>query len=126
MQFKVPALSKEFKNAPILLKLILLDADRYCMERFGKELTVTRILEPVSGESGVHQDYRAADCRDVFKGEPRFTENEITELLAYVNKRYARNDGKDTVIHHSFQSGPKHFHFQVAALTKAYMPTEKG
>lgn len=121
MQFKQNSLVEELRYAPLLLKIILRDADQYSQDRFGKELTITRILDPVKGESGVHTDYRGADCRNFFNGRANFSESEVNELCEYINKKYYRNDGFKTVIHHSFNDGPEHFHFQIAVNTKTYM-----
>jgi len=121
MKFKVPRLEKEYNNAPLLLRLICNDIDSYTKERYNKELVVTRVLEPVTGESGVHQDYRAIDFRNEYCGKKMFKDFESEEIVSRFNDKYRRNDGYNTVIHHSFEGGPWHFHVQIARDTKAYM-----
>lgn len=121
LKFKDEKLLAEFSKAPILLSLMLQDADLFCQENFDKELTVTRILGSIAGDSGVHADYRAIDCRDEYLGKRTFNESELKDLMGYINLRYYRNDGLLSVIHHSFQGMPYHLHFQIATLTKAYM-----
>ncbi len=125
MNFKLPKHRDQFNNAPLLLKHILYSADEYCKQHFHKELTVTRVNDPVDGESGVHPDYRGVDCRDEFLGHPMFTMEESMQLVNYINDRFKRNDGYKTCIHHSFDNGPKHFHFQISVYTKTYMPLEE-
>lgn len=122
MRFKEPHIETEFVGAPFLLKLILIDADEFSQGEFGKELTITRILGSVPGDSGVHADYRAADVRDEHQGRREFTDFEVKEIIKYINETYPRNDGFTSVIHHAFNGGPRHFHFQIAVLNKTYMP----
>jgi hypothetical protein len=129
MKFKAPAMEKEFDRAPILLRIILSDFEQYTKVRFKKEIVITRILGKVDGDSGVHADFRAADIRDEFEGGYSFTSDESKEVCEYLNQKYYRNDGKPTVMHHSFVSpdgktGPLHFHVQISALTKTYMPVK--
>lgn len=122
MKFKTPIIEKEFLGAPLLLRMMLIDANNYSVRSFDKELTITRIKASIEKSSGVHRDYRGADCRDEYCDQLTFTPDEVKKILDTINERYKRNDGYESVIHHSFQGGPKHFHFQIAALTKAYMP----
>ena len=122
MKYKIKSLQDELNQAPLLLRIMLMDADLYCQTHFQKELTITRVLGKIQGDSGVHADYRAADARNELNGSWTFTLEQVDELLAHINKIYLRNDGFDSVIHHSFQGAPFHFHFQIATLTKTYMP----
>jgi hypothetical protein len=124
MQFKETKLVNQFAKTPTLLKRILGDADRLAKE-FGKEITLTRILGKIEGDSEVHRDYRAADARDEHGGQRVFTLDERLAIIHYINARYPRTDisktsGKplQTCYYHSFKGGPEHFHFQVSALTK--------
>lgn len=121
MEFKEPHLKDEFRCCPILLRIIVEDAREYSLTQFGKDFTITRILGRIKGDSGVHGDYRAVDVRDEHMGVRVFTDREVDELLGYVNRKYARRDTFKTLIHHSFNGGPRHFHFQIAALTTAYI-----
>lgn len=120
MEFKEPRLIDQFANAPTLLKLAVEEL-AFIASRFGKTVTVTRVTDAVEGESGVHLDHRAVDIRDEFNGKFLFTEKERLAILHYINARFPRNDGKETVIWHSFGGGPHHFHVQVAATTKTHM-----
>lgn len=112
----------QLKSAPLLLKILVQD---FCdlSNQYGIEPVVTRITDPVEGESGVHLDHRAADFRDEHEGEFTYSEQQRLEILGYLNSKYFRNDGKLSVIWHAFNGGPHHFHVQIAALTKAYMPS---
>ena len=121
MIFKVPVYEKEFDRAPLLLRIMVEDADQYCLAHYGKHLTVTRVLDHVQGESGVHTDYRAVDCRNRYCGLWTFNLDQVQELLKYINEKYWRKDGYSSLVHHTFNSGPEHFHFQIASDTKAYM-----
>lgn len=121
MQFKKPELEQELENAPVFLKIILEDADQFLWKNFRKELTITRIRGKIKGDSGVHNDYRAADARGGYLGQAQFSQWEIAKLMRYINEKYYRNDGYKTVIYHSFNNGPEHFHFQLARDTKTYM-----
>jgi sulfur relay (sulfurtransferase) DsrC/TusE family protein len=113
-------MEQQLKDAPILLKVIAQDFCDIC-EGFGIEPVITRVTDAVEGESGVHLDHRAFDVRDEFQGEFTFSEAERLMVLKALNSKFARNDGKETVIWHSFGGGPHHFHVQIAALTKTYM-----
>lgn len=123
MKFKKPEIETELANAPIFLQQFAnvfdLESKAFC----GQEGIVTRVLEPVEGESGVHLDYRAVDFRDEFEGGSLYSEDQVKHLVEFMNKLYPRNDGKVTCLHHSFAGGPHHFHIQLATLTKTYMPS---
>ncbi len=138
MKFKKESYRKQFLDSPILLQIIVNDADQYSQRVFGKELTVTRVLDAVNGESGVHNDHRAVDCRDDYTlgvdsetgeliRESVFSDQEASQIVAYINRKYGRNDGYKSAIHHKFtdpetgKPGLPHFHFQIAVSTKAYM-----
>lgn len=121
MKFKEPKLSDELDQCPVFLKHMAQDFAAKAMERFNKEITITRVLEPVIGtESGVHQDWRAFDVRDEHDDKFEFESHEAQFLINYMNEIYPRNDGKLTCIHHSANGGPLHFHVQLAMLTKTY------
>lgn len=121
VKYKLPKLEMELQNAPLLLRMMLRDADQYAQTHFGKALTITRILGKIEGDSGVHSDYRGADCRNQYCGVFTFSHDEAKEISDYINDMYERNDGYKSCIHHGFQGGPYHFHFQIAVSTKAYM-----
>jgi hypothetical protein len=120
VEFKEPRLKEQFDAAPTLLK-IAVEELAHIASRFGKTATVTRVTDAVEGESGVHLDHRAVDIRDEFGGKFTYSEKERLAILHYINARFPRNDGKETIIWHSFGGGPHHFHVQIAATTKTHM-----
>jgi len=120
MKFKKPEMEAELANAPILLLQFAIIFDTESRMHCGQEAIVTRVLETVPGESGVHTDYRAVDFRNEFEGGFLYSEDQVKHLVEYMNNLYPRNDGKVTCIHHSFDGGPLHFHVQLATLTKTY------
>ena len=125
MIFKLPRYKKEFDAAPILLRIMVQDADSLCRHRFKKELVITHVLDTGIGYAGstkVHKDYRATDARNEYRGEFMFDKGEIEILVDYINLKYKRNDGYPSLYHHSYKGDPYHLHIQVAADTKAYMP----
>lgn len=124
MIFKDPSLEQELANSPLLLRILAEDFVNFCQKNFNKEPICTRIKEHIEGSSGVHEAYRGIDFRDQFSGTRFFMENEISKLLAYINSKYARNDGFPTMVHHSFQGGPFHVHLQIAESNMAYKPTK--
>lgn len=113
MKFKEKSLSLEFETAPPVLKAIALDIDNYCKYNFGFDLTVTRILEHVDGESGVHRLHRAIDFRDEHLGKFVLTSAQREELLSYTNAKYQYGNGKSCLIFHEFNNGPLHAHLQI-------------
>lgn len=131
MIFKVPRYKTEFDSAPLLLRLMVTDADSLTRHRFKKELVVTHVLDLgkdcLEGSTGVHRDYRALDARSEHKGIFMFDKSELEILINYINLKYKRNDGYPSLYHHSFKGDPYHLHFQIARLTKAYMfPADFG
>lgn len=121
MKFKKAEYWNELKQCGVWLETLANDVDDFCLRNFGKELVITRVLERVEGESGVHQEHRAFDARSQTADGEYFTAKEIEDILTYVNDKYKRCDGYRTVIHHSFNGGPKHLHFQLSALMQNYI-----
>lgn len=121
--YKFGNIQIEFQNAPLLLRIIALDFIA-ASNAMGIEPIITRILEPIEGESGVHRWHRAIDFRDEFNGLLTYNLKQASDILTYINTKYARNDKKDTLISHQFKDGPKHFHLQIAESNLAYMPRE--
>ena len=117
MKFKTGAIKEQYKKSPAILKLILDEFENLSMGMFHVEPVITRLTDAVQSESGVHLQNRAADIRDEFNGKRFYTDENVKYLVDYINHRYARCDGKKTLIHHSFSGGPLHFHFQVPALS---------
>lgn len=123
VQFKTLAAYQEYFAVPYRL---LQMASMFCeiSQGFGVTPVVTRVKEAVEGESGVHRDGRAIDFRDQvtvfdaklndYKSVFLYTESQAQELLKRINSTFPRKDGRDTIIRHSFQGGPIHFHLQVS------------
>ena len=123
MKFKEPHMEAQLEECHPLLKLMVGDFDKLSLEISGKEAIVTRVSDSVPGESGVHPAKRAVDFRDQFQGRPTYTVDERDYILERMNKKYRRNDGKKTLIHHSFNGGPAHFHLQISAILDVYKRT---
>lgn len=111
MQYKEPHLEAQLSDCPNLLRQMAIDFMLAC-EELGKPAIVTRVSDPVEGESGVHRENRAVDFRDEHAGVRLFTDAEVETLLARINEKYPRRDGRKTLLHHSFGDGPKHWHLQ--------------
>jgi hypothetical protein len=120
MKFKESHMQAQLKGAPLLLRFVAEDFDKLCKE-MEIEPVITRVTDTVKGESGVHPDYRAFDVRDEYGGKFVFDKMQREYLVEKLNEKYKRNDGKVTVLWHSFGGGPHHFHVQIATLTKTYM-----
>ncbi len=73
----------------------------------------------------MHEANRAFDCRNEFEGGRLYTDEQAKILCEHMNVVYPRNDGKPTMIHHSFDGGPMHLHCQIALLTTAYEPKKE-
>ena len=118
MKFKSDRERDEFDRAPVILKLVANEFESLS-KRFGIEPTITRILSPVSGESGVHQDYRAIDFRDYCDGKHTYTMDERIAIVAMINALYPRNDGFKVAIHHKIEGSVDHFHLQIPVNVKS-------
>jgi hypothetical protein len=122
MLYKTPREEQELEQACPALQLVA-GYFEALSQRFGIEPVITRILEPIKGESGVHQDYRAVDFRnEMGVGGPRlYTDEQAKVLVDEMNKRFPRKDNKLVCIHHSFvnnkdpnsKPAPFHFHVQI-------------
>lgn len=119
MKYKSSHLEEQLEETPELLQSFVRE---FCTisEELGVEPTITRVADGVEGESGVHLDYRAVDFRDQYKGERFYSDEEVAHLCNHFNQRYSRRDGKPTLLHHSFQGAPLHFHLQVAKNRSMY------
>lgn len=119
MKFKNALAESDFKIMPKKLLELATDFETYSLF-FGIEPTVTRIREPFPGDSGVHEQGRGIDFRDsVFQQDGStkrtYTLDQVDSLINIINTRHARDDSKPTIMHHSFQGGPAHFHIQIPA-----------
>lgn len=123
VHFKTKASFEEYFSIPyVLFQMVEMFCD--ISQSFGVIPVVTRIKEAVEGESGVHRDGRAIDFRDqvtVFDAKLNsykdiflYTERQQLELLERINRAFPRKDGRKSMIRHSFNSGPQHFHLQIS------------
>lgn len=122
MKFKNQVVADEFSKTSVFLQDMAEALDNYSQMKTGQEIIITRVREKIEGSSGVHEDNRAFDVRNEFEGGRLYTDDQVKDLVSYMNTVYPRNDGKVTMIHHSFQGGPFHLHVQLATLTRAYEP----
>lgn len=118
MKFKEEHMKEQFDKAAGMVQEIVEFADSFAKQLCEKEMIVTRVSDPVPGESGVHVAIpcRGVDCRSEYPVDAgivnRYTFEEVEAILDAVNKKFPRTDGKLTVMHHSFDGGPHHFHLQ--------------
>lgn len=122
MKFKSPEVQEEFFKTSVFLQDMAFALDKFSLDNFSQEIIITRVKEHICGDSGVHEANRAFDARDEFEGGRLYTDDQVKQILAKINGAYPRNDGKPTIIHHSFDGGPYHLHCQIAELTRAYEP----
>ena len=121
VRFKEERLQAQLLETSSLLQEMAVQFEAICRDVAGIEPTMTRVSDPVEGESGVHLDKRAFDCRDEFApNQFLFTPSQRDEITKKMNELYPRNDGKKTCIHHSFRGAPHHFHIQVAPNEGVY------
>lgn len=125
MKFKSPQVELEFKSLSVLLQHMAEKLDEFSLVEAGQEIIITRVKEHIPGDSGVHEANRAFDARNEYAGGFLYTEEQSKKLCEYMNTKYPRNDGKPTMICHSFGGGPLHLHCQIAALTTAYEPKKQ-
>lgn len=119
MKFKNAQAAADYKIMPFMLRKIVDDFEAQSLF-YGVEPVVTRIREGVCGDSGVHQAGRALDSRDqVLMPDgvwaKLYTLDQVTQICESINAKFKRDDGKPTCMHHSFNGGPMHFHFQIPA-----------
>jgi len=116
MIFKQPHMEAQYNALPEKLKDI---CNTFCTLSEDHLVTpvVTRVSDPVQGESGVHPLHRAVDFRNQkFDGKNNvwlYSQETVDEIVKAINEQYPRKDGKPTCLHHSFQGGAFHFHLQV-------------
>jgi len=119
MIFKDPIIKDQFDRCCPMLKLVCMEFERLSMS-FNKTPVMTRLIGKIDGDSGVHSAGRAADFRDEFDGGFVYTLEERIVIIETIESLFPRLDGLKTIMHHSFQSGPFHFHVQVAPSIVAY------
>lgn len=120
MRFKDEAVREEYVRIPALLAVICTEFEALSHLE-GVEPTVTRVREAVCGSSGVHEAGRAVDFRNEHPtGKFAYSAAAQERIATAINARYARKDGKATVLFHSFNGGPNHAHVQLAADLSTY------
>lgn len=116
MKFKLPHYREQLYASPKKLLEVALYFEALSL-RYKVEPVVTRVWDPVPGESGVHPAKRAVDFRDQYSvGNDTFhlyTEEQMISILNEMNSKFPRTDGKRVCIHHSFRTGPEHVHIQI-------------
>ena len=127
MLFKTEEIRTQFYKSPSLLRAIALDIERLS-KMFGIDPMITRVTDPVEGESGVHLDHRAVDFRVEYsddKGEIKrlYTVNQATAIEDFINRLYPRRDGFKTAIVHPSKEGLSHIHCQIYDRVKTGMET---
>jgi hypothetical protein len=124
MRFKAAHMLKQYELLPEKLQEIC-EVFFSISKDNGVSAVVTRVSDPVKGESGVHQDHRAVDFRNYyFDGKVTrclYSVELVEEILDLINNQYKRDDGYATIIHHSFNGGEYHFHIQIP---RAWMTDE--
>ena len=127
MRFKKDSLEQEFKSRSQLLKDMAFYFEQLSLS-VGVDPVVTRILEKIDGSSGVHEAGRAIDFRSHYRDhtgalKKLYSDQDVDRFLDLMNTKYKRNDGRKTMIHHSFNNGPLHFHLQSPSNIKV-LPEE--
>lgn len=119
MKYKTPTCLFQLVASPMKLREVV----KY-FEELSKEMeiepTISRVWDPVSGDSGVHEAHRAVDIRDEIKlssthSQLTYTNAQVDKIVKAINEKYPRHDGKVVCMHHSFKGGPLHFHIQIPA-----------
>lgn len=112
MNFKEPDMQIQFNSAPKKLQEIAL---YFCQlsEDLGIDPTVTRVVDGVDGDSGVHEAHRGIDFRDQLGDQSLYSPEQINSITSAINNMYPRTDGHLVCMHHSFENGPFHFHIQI-------------
>lgn len=114
MRFKEPRLEKQLLECPPRLSEVAKVFAWIFREETGAEAVVTRVFDPVAGESGVHLAKRAVDFRDeTSAGLDLATDAQSAKIVARMNLLFPRSDKKPTCLHHTAGGGPRHFHVQI-------------
>lgn len=117
MKFKESHLQGEYHSRHTFLQQMAADFEGLS-RAFGIEPVVTRVLEEFPGSSGVHEAGRGIDFRDEHLERRLYKHKQVESILALINRKYARNDGFSSLIHHG---SPLHFHLQMAPTMGAYV-----
>lgn len=117
MKFKNERAEREYKLMPKRLRAVCDDFETFSLF-YGIEPVITRVREPQAGDSGVHEQGRGVDARDAQimadgSSVRLYTKDQADSIVANLNLKHPRTDGKPTALHHSFQGGPAHIHLQI-------------
>ncbi len=126
MKFKDDEAQLEYQYMPTKLREI---ADRFeaLSVGFGVTPVVSRVRKAVCGDSGVHEAGRGLDCRDQTTlpdgtDHRLYTQEQVDSIVQTLNSEFPRDDKFLVCIHHSFEGGPLHFHFQSEAKWGGPLP----
>ena len=110
------------KHTHSFLLMVAKDFEYLSYTVAGVEPVVTRVVDKVNGESGVHPDGRGLDFRDEYAPMTfLYNRKDADKICAIINKKYQRTDGKKTILHHRFKpKSPLHFHLQVSLNAGIY------
>jgi hypothetical protein len=116
MKFKKPHMKEQYDASPKKL-LEVCEFFNQLSVKEGIIPVVTRVTDPVAGESGVHLQHRAVDFRnEFFDGKSKkwlYPIETVEHIVFEINKKFPRTDGKPVALHHSFKGGSYHFHLQI-------------
>lgn len=126
IKFKTDRVCNEFEELQdknYYLEDLINDVAQYCKKEFDKNITITMIYRTDEEQDNIykdneryqfkkfkspHQFWQAVDLRS-----RDFTEEEITQLVDYINKKYnVQNYYKWTAKNHEVNGHGEHFHIQ--------------
>jgi hypothetical protein len=114
--FKQPQYESQYNALPKKLIEVCEFFNKLSLQH-GVNPVVTRVTDPVEGESGVHPAHRAVDFRNQFfdgkSNKMLYPDEVVSIILDSINEKFKRDDGKLVAIHHSFKGAPFHFHLQI-------------
>lgn len=112
LRYKDPKLADEFAQCPDVLQYAT-SIFCYLSEALDIDPVITNVFGAPAGSTGVHAQKRAVDFRDQHAGAFLYTLAQRQWIQQVMNERFARVDGFQTLVHHSFRGGPLHWHLQV-------------
>lgn len=112
MKFKIDRLEGQYQATPARLQEICQHLEALLAE-IGKPAIVTRVTDPVDGESGVHRDFRAVDFRYQYCGVYPYPREQAEKIKDELNRAFPRKDRFQVCVLHSFQGGAYHYHVQI-------------
>jgi hypothetical protein len=118
MRFKEPHLETQLKECPLRVQDVAKVFALIFREETARDAVVTRVYDPVKGESGIHLQKLAVDFRDeTSDGQDLASEEQTARICERMNRLFPRSDKRLTCIHHTAAGGPRHFHVQVERKT---------